>query len=152
MAGLREGWLTKEGGGFKSWKKRWFVLEGGALTYYAKKGGEKKGEIQLKTCGSTRAEDYKDKPHCFKIVTTSRTYHFCAPDGNSMKEWIEAITNARKQVLGDSGASTSLSRMRDKAERNGGSSANTQATVKVEDFETLKVSLQLPPFLHMFMF
>ncbi len=34
----KEGYLTKEGGGFKSWKKRWFVLKGGSLAYYNKRG------------------------------------------------------------------------------------------------------------------
>lgn len=34
----KEGFLTKEGGGFKSWKKRWFVLKGGDLAYYKNKG------------------------------------------------------------------------------------------------------------------
>jgi hypothetical protein len=34
----KEGFLTKEGGSFKSWKKRWFVLKDGALSYYKQKG------------------------------------------------------------------------------------------------------------------
>jgi hypothetical protein len=36
---LREGWLQKEGGSFKTWKKRWFVLEADEFAYYNKKGG-----------------------------------------------------------------------------------------------------------------
>ncbi len=35
----KEGWLSKEGGAIKSWKKRWFVLEGEELAYYSKQGG-----------------------------------------------------------------------------------------------------------------
>lgn len=37
---LREGWLHKEGGSFKTWKKRWFVIEGDEFAYYNKKGGK----------------------------------------------------------------------------------------------------------------
>jgi hypothetical protein len=31
---LMEGWLTKEGGTIKSWKKRWCVFADGQITYY----------------------------------------------------------------------------------------------------------------------
>ena len=30
----REGWLTKEGGKYKSKHKRWFILKGGMLYYF----------------------------------------------------------------------------------------------------------------------
>ena len=33
-APLMEGWLTKEGGTIKSWKKRWCVFADGQITYY----------------------------------------------------------------------------------------------------------------------
>jgi RAC serine/threonine-protein kinase len=126
--------LIKEGGGIKSWKNRWFVLENDTLTYYTKKGGEKKGDISIRSCGTTRAEDYKDKAHCFKVVTSARTYHFCAPDQQQMKEWIEAINAARRNlgVLDDSSSSTSLSR----SER---AVATRGVSVKADDFESLKV-------------
>lgn len=34
-----EGWLNKKGG--MTWKKRYFVLQGHIITYYAKKGDAK---------------------------------------------------------------------------------------------------------------
>lgn len=32
----KSGWLTKEGGHYKSWKKRYMVIEGTNLAYYKK--------------------------------------------------------------------------------------------------------------------
>jgi len=31
---LRQGFMLKEGGGFKSWKRRWFILRHNILYYY----------------------------------------------------------------------------------------------------------------------
>jgi hypothetical protein len=33
----KEGFLTKQGGGYKSWKRRWFVLKGTNLYYFKSK-------------------------------------------------------------------------------------------------------------------
>jgi hypothetical protein len=33
---LRSGWITKEGGRYKTWKRRWMALEGDILAYYKK--------------------------------------------------------------------------------------------------------------------
>lgn len=32
----KAGWIVKEGGRYKSWKKRWMVIETEALAYYKK--------------------------------------------------------------------------------------------------------------------
>jgi len=34
-----EGYMQKEGGNYKSWKKRYFILKAGRLEYYADKDG-----------------------------------------------------------------------------------------------------------------
>ena len=36
MSSNKAGWIVKEGGRYKSWKKRWMVLETDALAYYKK--------------------------------------------------------------------------------------------------------------------
>ena len=33
---LKSGWLRKQGGALKSWQRRWFVLNGDLLFYFAK--------------------------------------------------------------------------------------------------------------------
>jgi hypothetical protein len=32
----KAGWVVKEGGKIKTWKKRWMALEGDVLSYYKK--------------------------------------------------------------------------------------------------------------------
>ncbi len=45
---LRSGWLWKEGGNFKTWKRRWCQLfSDGCLWYYDKEGGKLYGVIDL---------------------------------------------------------------------------------------------------------
>jgi len=45
---LFEGWATKQGGGWKSWKRRWFVIKGDKIWYFAGKNDTfAKGYIDL---------------------------------------------------------------------------------------------------------
>jgi len=55
------GWVTKEGGSYKSWKKRFMVIEGTDLAYYKKENKKEKcGFIPL--IGSkVEAIQYKQK-------------------------------------------------------------------------------------------
>lgn len=118
----REGWLQKEGGSIKSWKKRWFALEGDALVYYTKKGGDKKGDIPLKDVTGVKAEDnYKDKKHCFVVQSPSRDYHIVAGAAEEAKEWIDSI-------------SAKLSGGAKRTPSTGGA-----PSVSIDDFDTLKV-------------
>lgn len=36
---IKSGWVVKEGGRYKSWKKRWLVVEKDTLSYYKKEVG-----------------------------------------------------------------------------------------------------------------
>jgi hypothetical protein len=40
----KAGWIVKEGGRYKNWKKRWMAIEGDVISYY-------KGEVREKLCG-----------------------------------------------------------------------------------------------------
>jgi hypothetical protein len=59
--------------------------------------GDKKGAIPLKDVGSVRAEDYKDKKHCFKVMTASRSYYIIAASHEEMKGWIDSLAQERKK-------------------------------------------------------
>ena len=42
-----QGYLEKKGGVRRNWLRRWFAIEGEALSYYSKEGGELKGSIPI---------------------------------------------------------------------------------------------------------
>ena len=35
---VKEGWLTKQGGKYKTWKKRWFILKNNLISYHKEIG------------------------------------------------------------------------------------------------------------------
>jgi len=95
----KTGWLVKEGGSFKSWKKRYFVLKNGELSYFKNPGEEALGTVSLGGATSgIEITDSKKKPHCFQIVTPSRTYLLSADNDDDRKAWLEALNEARDQL------------------------------------------------------
>jgi tRNA A-37 threonylcarbamoyl transferase component Bud32 len=95
----RTGWITKEGGRYKTWKRRWMALEGDVLAYYKKEGRKEKcGDIPLRLVSEVGPVKYKDKKHCFALVTAERTYHVCADDDNEMNLWVQAINRQRQYM------------------------------------------------------
>ena len=58
----KEGFSTKQGGGIKTWKKRWFVLKGNRLWYFkGKTDTEAKGFIELEPGTLVRDESSPKK-------------------------------------------------------------------------------------------
>jgi len=90
----REGFLTKQGGSIKTWKKRWFVLKGKKLVYFkSKNDAEATGIIELEADSFVRDERDKDKKRRFMFsVGTSRRVFFMHSDTETeMKQWIDTI-------------------------------------------------------------
>lgn len=95
----KEGYLTKEGGSFKSWKKRWFVLRDGALSYYKQKGDfEPLGTISLTTAGRIQVNSTKKKANTFEIPTPSRTYYLTADTETERHTWMEILEHTRENI------------------------------------------------------
>eukprot|EP00052_Salpingoeca_macrocollata_P020307 m.170390 g.170390 ORF g.170390 m.170390 type:complete len:1854 (-) comp21223_c1_seq1:109-5670(-) len=91
---LKEGWLTKSGGGlFKGTKKRYFVLTSDALVYYESAGPKgEKGRISLADGVEVSAAK---KPGSFTLKTpTSREFHIFAASSEEAEEWMKAIKKA----------------------------------------------------------
>eukprot|EP01089_Gocevia_fonbrunei_P003003 TRINITY_DN12863_c0_g1_i1.p1 TRINITY_DN12863_c0_g1~~TRINITY_DN12863_c0_g1_i1.p1 ORF type:complete len:146 (-),score=35.65 TRINITY_DN12863_c0_g1_i1:137-574(-) len=94
----KQSWLTKQGGIYKTWKMRYFVLDGTNLFYYRSETADApRGVINLDGC-----EIYKDltkgKSNCFQISHPKRrSFYIFAKTVEEMAEWIKEINIVIKQ-------------------------------------------------------
>lgn len=66
----KEGWLWKQGGRYKSWKRRWFILNDNCLYYFEyTTDKEPRGIIPLENI-SVRVAGDRHKPHCFELFAS----------------------------------------------------------------------------------
>ncbi|XP_043233219.1 cytohesin-1-like isoform X2 [Amphibalanus amphitrite] len=107
----KEGWLWKQGGRYKSWKRRWFILNDNCLYYFEyTTDKEPRGIIPLENIQVREVED-RSKASCFelyasgtdyikacktdndgKVVEGKHTaYRMSAATQEEMNEWIKAI-------------------------------------------------------------
>jgi len=82
----RSGYLVKEGGNFKTWHKRWFVLKDGVI-YYSK--NQTSGELGVVRISNLNPENIqvstrKGKKFVFEVATPQRTYYFQAASDKEM--------------------------------------------------------------------
>lgn len=98
---LMEGYLKKEGGAVKNWKKRWFSLDeqSSTLSYYKKKEDTKPIKsfvIEDQLAQRTRE---RNKEFCFKIVTNSRVLYMCAENEEEVENWLKAFSKCSCTVV-----------------------------------------------------
>jgi len=108
----KEGWLIKQGGKIKTWKKRWFVLKGDTLYYFkTQKDAEQTGEIKLLSTSSCNPEPGQSKKgkYRFSIGTPNRVYMIVDETEKGMQQWVDVISKTIDRIS------------------NGGSSNNTTA-------------------------
>ncbi|GIY83075.1 uncharacterized protein CG43867 [Caerostris darwini] len=93
----KSGYLTKLGGKFKTWRRRWFVLKNGTLSYYKSQtdvNRKPQGQIVLdNVCRVNRAEGAAT----FEISTGKRTYYLTADSISMMEEWIKVLQNVLRR-------------------------------------------------------
>ncbi|KAN0045061.1 hypothetical protein ACTA71_006589 [Dictyostelium dimigraforme] len=90
----REGWLTKQGGSIRTWRRRWFVLKGKKLFYFKSKSDiEATGLIELEQNSFVKEEKDKDKKkkYMFTVGTSKRVFYIFAETETDMKQWMESI-------------------------------------------------------------
>jgi serine/threonine protein kinase len=96
----KQGYCTKQSGPFKVWSKRWFVLRGSWLLYYANPKGRDKGQdkgrinISLAKVIITAPECKRQPAYKISIPGVS-TYYIVAPTPDEAQSWIAALENVR---------------------------------------------------------
>ncbi|RZC38615.1 hypothetical protein BDFB_007983, partial [Asbolus verrucosus] len=93
----KSGSLAKLGGKLKTWRKKWFVLKNGVLTYYKSQSDinrKPQGQIILdEVCKITRAEG----SNTFEIDTGKKTYYLTADSITAMEDWVRILQNVQRR-------------------------------------------------------
>lgn len=94
------GWLVKQGGSIKTWKKRYFVLKNNEL-YYQKdpQDPQPKGKISLtgfmvRVLDAKEAKEKVDRKYCIEIIQPQRNYLLCAETQQDILEWAIVLRKA----------------------------------------------------------
>lgn len=94
---MQVGHLVKLGGKLKTWRKRWFVLRNGTLTYWKSQNDvnrKPQGQISLdEQCRITRAEGAST----FEINTGKKVYYLTADSMAAMEDWIRVLQNVQRR-------------------------------------------------------
>jgi PH domain len=110
---LKEGFLVKQGGVWKTWHRRYFALFSHTLRYFKHKGDVvPAGEVPLIAGAIVQEEASTEpgKPYMFSVSSTlasvtTRKYMICADTESSRAEWIEAIRRVSSLQTSGIGAS-----------------------------------------------
>jgi hypothetical protein len=101
----KEGFLIKQGGSIKTWKRRWFVLKGKKLVYFKTRTDvEATGIIELEADSFVRDERTdkdKKRKYMFSVGTSRRVFFMHSETEAEMNQWIQAIKNNIEKDIGD---------------------------------------------------
>jgi len=88
----KEGFLTKQGGSIRTWKRRWFVLKGMKIYYFKTRNDlEATGIIELEPDSFVKDEKDKKKRFMFSVGTSRRVFFIVADNEKDMISWIDSI-------------------------------------------------------------
>uniref|UniRef100_A0A3Q2ZD58 Pleckstrin homology domain containing, family A (phosphoinositide binding specific) member 1b n=1 Tax=Kryptolebias marmoratus TaxID=37003 RepID=A0A3Q2ZD58_KRYMA len=95
---IKTGYCVKQGAVMKTWKRRYFLLDENALSYYkSDQDREALRVISLKEIQKVqecKQSDLMMRDNLFEMVTTSRTFYIQADSPEDMHSWIKAISGA----------------------------------------------------------
>jgi len=112
---MKEGWLIKQGGSWKNWKRRWFVLNDRCLYYFqhtaetVPKGmiplenvsvrpilgdGDKKWQFEIKSNDKDVVKGCKTDKHGAIVIGNHTAYKMVASSEQEMLEWIKCIEDS----------------------------------------------------------
>jgi hypothetical protein len=123
MEQKKRGWINKEGGSVKSWKKRYLVIGPDKLEYFVEdKMKTKKGEILFsQITGIKRIKKYDGKGYIFGLTTSRPDHRMFVIQGSSdddVLSWISDIEAATK-VQRDPTVYENEKELKGKAEKGG---------------------------------
>lgn len=99
---VREGYMYKQGGKHKNWKRRWFALNGLFMFYYTnQQRSSHKGTIVLEECNVVLAPDGLGMTrYSFQIETPNRTFVLSCDSAASRDDWMDSIGNLKQSFAG----------------------------------------------------
>jgi serine/threonine protein kinase len=124
-----QGWLRKQGGSIKTWKKRHCVIKDGALHYSKAPGDRPLGQMGLKGSLIQNHKDPKRK-NCFEIGTETRLYLLVADTDKEKTEWVTALKAEQARIEGRGSDSSSPSKTNSVKSDGSSSSLDTPAPKK----------------------
>ena len=106
-----EGWMTKQGGSFKSWKRRWFILKGNTLYYFkaSRPETEMQGCIELTPASFVKPQPKHGKQQAFAVGSQQqkRIFFMYADQDSESVSWMKSINAAIDRLKGGAGGATS---------------------------------------------
>eukprot|EP01127_Copromyxa_protea_P005374 TRINITY_DN15312_c0_g1_i1.p1 TRINITY_DN15312_c0_g1~~TRINITY_DN15312_c0_g1_i1.p1 ORF type:complete len:484 (+),score=103.94 TRINITY_DN15312_c0_g1_i1:376-1827(+) len=91
----KEGELKKQGHVVKSWKTRWFIIQGDQLFYFKSRQEQNRplGQVPLDGC-TVRVDTKLKKTNCFELVSVAinKTFYIQCNSKAQMDDWMNAIT------------------------------------------------------------
>uniref|UniRef100_H3DHZ3 Pleckstrin homology domain containing, family A (phosphoinositide binding specific) member 1a n=1 Tax=Tetraodon nigroviridis TaxID=99883 RepID=H3DHZ3_TETNG len=110
---IKAGYCVKQGAVMRNWKRRYFLLEENAMSYF-KSDSEKEPlrKIPLKEVHKVqecKQSDIMMRDNLFEVVTTSRTFYIQADSPEEMHSWIKAVSGA---IVAQRGPGRSAATMR----------------------------------------
>jgi serine/threonine protein kinase len=94
-APIKKGWLTKQGGVIKSWKRRWFVIDDNQNLHYYKTATDKAtaGSVNLLGALAVRCDEETGQKNSFSVSgkNLSRTYYLFSDTEAEADDWVKII-------------------------------------------------------------
>ncbi|XP_008313247.1 pleckstrin homology domain-containing family A member 1 isoform X2 [Cynoglossus semilaevis] len=110
---IKTGYCVKQGAVMKTWKRRYFVLDENALSYYKSDlDREPLRVISLKEIHKVqecKQSELMMRDNLFQMVTSSRTFFIQADSPEDMHSWIRAISGA---IVSQRGSGRSMNSVR----------------------------------------
>ncbi|XP_048026414.1 pleckstrin homology domain-containing family A member 1 isoform X3 [Megalobrama amblycephala] len=110
---IKYGYCVKQGAVMKNWKRRYFMLDDNALSYFkSEMDREPLRVVPLKEVNKVqecKQSDLMMRDNLFELVTTSRTFYIQSDSPEEMHGWIKAISGA---IVAQRGPGRSAASMR----------------------------------------